>query len=92
MHGRNFPRIGGKCPEKSMIQAATVMSFAIGLLSSGHADPVSDPLTLVEDMIPILDQNFADGLNIYNGINGLWSTQSPRGGLLTNARKRSSRS
>lgn len=38
-----------------------------------------------EATIPILDENFTSGLNRYDGHTGLWSTRSPRGGLMTNA-------
>ena len=38
-------------------------------------------------MVPILDETFADGLNRYDGRRGVWSTQSPRGGLMTNAQE-----
>ncbi|WP_299684367.1 family 16 glycosylhydrolase [uncultured Tateyamaria sp.] len=38
-------------------------------------------------MVPILNEEFANGLNRYDGRTGVWSTQSPRGGLMTNAQE-----
>ncbi|MEL6646237.1 MAG: family 16 glycosylhydrolase [Pseudomonadota bacterium] len=69
--------------KNSIISAVTSAGMFMALSSHTFADP----LDIVDQMIPILEQDFSEGLNKYNGRTGLWSTESPRGGLITNAKE-----
>lgn len=45
----------------------------------------ANPLDILDGMVPIMDQDFTQGLSRFDGTTGVWSTQSTRGQLLTNA-------
>lgn len=66
--------------------ARSVIVFVLAICAHQALAQSSWTIPEIENAtISILDQDFSEGINRYDGHTGIWSTRSPRGSLMTNA-------